>query len=283
MADPTTPSPTGGGAPPAAASPEAQLAALEAGLKLHQRIEALTAEIQTLKWERPEEPPWEEKRWLGLLVGFSLLGACVGFITGLSVQQGITEKLLTGVMTFVSGSLLSYGGFRWRRGIEAPRIDPLRVGAGVGGFSAFVIVGVCFGIAARDGQWLVPADALEHVAAGAPPTATPPGATPPTATPPKPDPGLGALRGDCAPSDLANKAAEWRREARQHVKVRNACATWFEPQLGLLHACAEAELNAEADLGDGSHTTRARALIDFGLSLNPEAPDLLELRGRVSP
>jgi hypothetical protein len=261
---------------------EAQLAALEAGLKLHERIKKLTEEVEALRLEHPTEPTWEDRRWFGLLIGFSLLGACVGFIGGVSVQSGISGSLLTGVMTFVTGALLSYGGFRWRRGTEAARIDPLRVGAGVGGFSAFVIVGICFGIAARDGKWLVPVGeaaspgvpgsvALASLASGAPVS---------VATAPKPIDGEGAMRG-CTPEDLASKAAGWRQDVRNHGKVRGQCVEWFKPQLGLLAACAQAELEA---MGDGlDQKAQARAYVDFGLSLEPGEQDLDKMKEALGP
>ncbi|MEZ4469617.1 MAG: hypothetical protein R3F60_02210 [bacterium] len=281
MSEPTPPA-------PAAHPLKAQLDALEAGLDLHRRLAALTAQVEALKLEQSTEPTWEDGRWLGLLVGFGLLGGCVGFLTGLSTQTGITEKLLVAVMTFATGGLLTYGGFRWRRGTEAPRVDPLRVGFGVGAFAAMVIVGVCFGVAARDGRWLVPDARLAEAAAGpaaagpaAPGRGAPGSGAPGSGPPAAPDSGLGALRGDCRREDLDVQAAAWRREG--HVRVRGECATWFEPQLGLLHACAEAELKAEADLGDGVHRDRARALVDFGLSLSPQAPDLRALKGRTDP
>lgn len=257
---------------------EAQLAALEAGLKLHERIKKLTEEVEALRLEHPTEPTWEDRRWLGLLIGFSLLGACVGFIGGVSVQSGISGSLLTGVMTFVTGALLSYGGFRWRRGTEAARIDPLRVGAGVGGFSAFVIVGICFGIAARDGKWLVPAS--EAVVARAPGSAAPASGAPASvAAAPKPPDGEGAMRG-CKPQDLASKAAGWRQEVKNHGKVRGQCTEWFKPQLGLLAACAEAEQEA---MGDGlDQKAQARAYVEFGLSLEPEAQSLIDLRAGLA-
>ncbi|MEZ4464776.1 MAG: hypothetical protein R3F43_09810 [bacterium] len=185
MSEPTPPA-------PAAHPLKAQLDALEAGLDLHRRLAALTAQVEALKLEQSTEPTWEDGRWLGLLVGFGLLGGCVGFLTGLSTQTGITEKLLVAVMTFATGGLLTYGGFRWRRGTEAPRVDPLRVGFGVGAFAAMVIMGVCFGVAARDGRWLVPDARLAEAAPGpaAPGSGAPGSGAPGSGVPAAPDSGL---------------------------------------------------------------------------------------------
>jgi hypothetical protein len=117
---------------------EAQLAALEAGLKLHERIKKLTEEVEALRLEHPTEPTWEDRRWFGLLIGFSLLGACVGFIGGVSVQSGISGSLLTGVMTFVTGALLSYGGFQLAAGHRGGADRPP-----AGGRGGRWVLGVC--------------------------------------------------------------------------------------------------------------------------------------------
>ncbi len=236
---------------------EAQLAALEAGLKLHERIKKLTEEVEALRLEHPTEPTWEDRRWLGLLIGFSLLGACVGFIAGLSEHAGISEHLLTGVMTFVTGALLSYSGFRWRRGTEAARVDPLRVGMGVGGFSAFVIVGACFGVAARAGAWLGPLNAI------AAPATAPGSATPPTEA--KKEVGM---RGDADPILKALNAG-------QLDEARLQCVQALRGELAVLTACAQVELELPA--GD----LDAAALARLGLSLKPGEGIFLDLKAKA--
>lgn len=55
-------------------------------------------------------PGHADAAWLG--VGFGAFGSVLGAIAGASSVQGISQMLLTSVLTFVGGAFLSYAGFR---------------------------------------------------------------------------------------------------------------------------------------------------------------------------
>jgi hypothetical protein len=86
--------------------------------------------------------------WLGL--GFGLFGSVLGAIAGASSVQGISQTLLTSVLTFVGGAFLSYAGFRVRpHAGEAPSVSGVRVGASLAAISLGIWLGAGVGIYAR--------------------------------------------------------------------------------------------------------------------------------------
>ena len=88
-------------------------------------------------------PPW------ALPLGMGAFGALLGTVTGISVMQGVTQILLTGVSTFVGGVLLTYAGFR-RPGQKADApVDAQQVGFALALFSIGALAGTLWGVAMR--------------------------------------------------------------------------------------------------------------------------------------
>jgi hypothetical protein len=86
--------------------------------------------------------------WLG--VGFGLFGSVLGAIAGASSVQGISQTLLTSVLTFVGGAFLSYAGFRVRsRAGEERSVSGVRVGSSLAAISLGIWLGAAIGITAR--------------------------------------------------------------------------------------------------------------------------------------
>lgn len=89
--------------------------------------------------------------------GLGLLGLAAGSICGMAVTSGVAQTLLTGMFTFVGGTILSYSAFAVRRATakksDAPAvpavIDPpnvVRVGVGLGTLSVGLIIGAVLGL-----------------------------------------------------------------------------------------------------------------------------------------
>lgn len=91
--------------------------------------------------------------WIGL--GLGALGFVLGFTTALSVHEGISSALLTGMFSFVAGTLLTFGGFRFMKGNRL-LVSSRRAGIGVFAFAIGVLLGEPAGIAARafGTEWL---------------------------------------------------------------------------------------------------------------------------------
>lgn len=84
--------------------------------------------------------------WIGL--GLGALGFVLGFTTALSVHEGISSALLTGMFSFVAGTLLTFGGFRLMKG-NRMLVSTRRAGIGVFAFAIGVLLGEPTGIAVR--------------------------------------------------------------------------------------------------------------------------------------
>jgi hypothetical protein len=99
--------------------------------------------------------PHEPGATLWIALGLGALGFTLGFTTALSVHAGISGALLTGVFSFVAGTLLTFGGFRL---VRAGRVfvSTRRVGIGVFAFSIGILLGEPAGISVRafGTEWL---------------------------------------------------------------------------------------------------------------------------------
>ena len=94
------------------------------------------------------EPARADAAWLG--IGFGLFGSVLGAIAGASSVQGISQTLLTSVLTFVGGAFLSYAGFRVRsRAGEERSVSGVRVGSSLAAISLGIWLGAAIGITAR--------------------------------------------------------------------------------------------------------------------------------------
>lgn len=109
--------------------------------------------------EQPEpksEPPKQvelvlESESAALLVfGLFLLGTVLGGVAGASVADGISATLLSSLLTFVAGAVLTFSGFRVRRRAGDPiRVSPARLGAAVTALSIGVWTGLGAGVYAK--------------------------------------------------------------------------------------------------------------------------------------
>lgn len=90
-----------------------------------------------------------------LAVGLFLLGSVVGGVTGASTAEGISTTLISSLLTFVAGSVLTFAGFRLRRRPgEQLRVSPKRVGSGLIALSLGVWLGVGVGVGAKI-RWMI--------------------------------------------------------------------------------------------------------------------------------
>jgi hypothetical protein len=121
----------------------------------------------------------EAGRWV--LAGFLGFGSVLGFIAGASETAGIGQSLLTGLMAFVGGGLLSLVGFVLKND-ETPQVRAKATGQALVGLAIGVWLGLGTGIYARlsfdareDARLAALADAAAkaQVRARAPVTSTP--------------------------------------------------------------------------------------------------------------
>lgn len=211
---------------------------------------------------RTVKPP----RWGWLLGGLFTLGLCVGLIAGLSNAEGTGKHLMTLVMTFIGGTLLSYAGLQWQR--AAPRIRPAQIGAGMLAFAPAVILGVGLGISARSQGWL----------AGKPSVA----ASTQSRDLQQCEADLsactgGALRGDCLPTDLIDTATGWDQAGP--ASARRSCINFFTDYAPALAICGKAYLALQNEIDDA--VPQARALIDLAVRLNPDAKYVAAAKERL--
>jgi hypothetical protein len=103
----------------------------------------------TARADAPASP--RDEALTSTLLGFAFLmfGLALGELAGLSVVQGISQTLLTSLMTFVGGVLLSYAGFRRPSQDGKARLDPRRVAVGLGGLALALSVGLPAGLYTR--------------------------------------------------------------------------------------------------------------------------------------
>jgi hypothetical protein len=80
---------------------------------------------------------------------FACFGLALGTLTGLSMASGISQALLTSILTFVAGALLSYVGFQRVGSDGQARLDPFRVAASVTGLSLGMLLGLPTGLYGR--------------------------------------------------------------------------------------------------------------------------------------
>jgi hypothetical protein len=85
-----------------------------------------------------------------LPAGLALLGLTLGAVVGLSRASGISTTLVTTILTFVGGTVLTFSGFRASADKEAP-IDPDRVGKGLSALMLGTLLGLGMGIYLRMG------------------------------------------------------------------------------------------------------------------------------------
>lgn len=144
-----------------------------------------------------------------LAIGFGLgsLGLAAGSICGMTVTGGAAQALLTGLFTFVGGTILSYSAFaahRISKRSEAPQGAPppnvVRIGAGLGALSMGLVVGAVLGL------WFRYHDPL-HLA-----TATSPGAVASDAKLSAPAKGVGLQLGPEDDQTLARVRDRLRRD-----------------------------------------------------------------------
>jgi hypothetical protein len=98
--------------------------------------------------------PHEPGATLWIALGLGSLGFVAGFTTALSVE-GVSSALLTGMFSFVAGTLLTFGGFRFMKG-NRMLVSTRRAGIGVFAFAVGILLGEPAGIAARalGTEWL---------------------------------------------------------------------------------------------------------------------------------
>lgn len=242
---------------PSGAGIKTRVEAMESALDLHRRLESLESAIAAVRVTHSGELQWDGRRWVWLLVGLGALGLCVGAIAGLSSHSGISKVLLTSVMTFGGGSLMSYAGFRWRRGVDPPRVDPARVGISMAVFAIMTLVGAGTGIAARDGQWLV-SDAAKARAAK---TAQ---AGKKSKSPAPPRVGdLKHLKPDEA-NDPIDRVAVWRA---MDADAHEVCADFFAPNAPALADCGRLHVVT----GDPVDRATGVSMIELAEALDPKA------------
>jgi hypothetical protein len=84
-------------------------------------------------------------------LGLLMFGLSLGMTVGLSTQPGISQTLLTSLLGFVGGVLLTYAGFQRRTEGpgDTPRLDTRAVGIGLACFSVGTLVGMILGIYLR--------------------------------------------------------------------------------------------------------------------------------------
>lgn len=92
------------------------------------------------------ELPAAAGRWV--LAGFLGFGSVLGLITGASRSEGIGESLLTGLLAFVGGGLLSLIGFVLKND-ETPQVRAQATGQALVGLAIGVWLGLVAGIYAR--------------------------------------------------------------------------------------------------------------------------------------
>jgi hypothetical protein len=106
----------------------------------------------------PDPPPARDERGgtLSMSLGLGALGFAAGFVTGLSVHEGISSTLLSSIFSFVGGTLLSFSGFAYvLRGSGKRFVSTRRMGLGVFAFALGATLGPPAGITARvvGDQW----------------------------------------------------------------------------------------------------------------------------------
>jgi hypothetical protein len=91
---------------------------------------------------------------LAIGAGLGLLGIAAGAICGMTITSGAAQTLLTGLFTFVGGTILSFSAFAVRRS-RSEKTDPpattappnvVRIGAGLGALSIGLIIGAVMGL-----------------------------------------------------------------------------------------------------------------------------------------
>lgn len=117
---------------------ESEIGTLEKLVVLEQRLAKLGSADQT--------QPSGLGGAIVLAVGLALLGGFFGLLAGMSENTGISSALLTGMISFVGGALVSFLGLRSQREMaEKPRLEPVHAGLGIGGFASGLIVSLLLG------------------------------------------------------------------------------------------------------------------------------------------
>jgi hypothetical protein len=83
--------------------------------------------------------------------GLGALGLAAGSICGMTVTGGAAQALLTGLFTFVGGTILSYSAFAAQRVSKKTEAAPpppnvVRIGAGLAALSMGLVVGAVLGL-----------------------------------------------------------------------------------------------------------------------------------------
>lgn len=199
--------------------------------------------------------------WVWLALGVGVLGGALGFVSGLSTQDGAGATLVTAVAALLVGAAVSFALVRWRRGSTPLPLAPL--GISLLAFVGLMIAGVYLGIHQR-------VQALKDVTA-----------------PLKRGAGEGEKGRDCAAMDLqmakamvmrsggcdaspddprGRTAGWWLAVGRKFNSVNNDCDRMLRDYAPTLLVCAE----ARARMGGEDRVREAGALVSAAGALDPE-------------